>query len=69
MIKLFKHINLKYIMSTETDSKYQQWEHIKHIRELPDTYVGSSIKEEKDLYVFNNNKIEKKKYRMGSCYL
>ena len=47
-------------MSTETDSKYQQWEHIKHIRELPDTYVGSSIKEEKDLYVFNNNKIEKK---------
>ena len=44
---------------TDVDSKYQQWEHIKHIRELPDTYVGSSIKEEKDLYVFKDNKIEK----------
>ena len=32
-------------------SKYQQMEHLQHIKELPDTYVGSSIKEEKN-YLF-----------------
>ena len=35
-------------------------EHIKHIKELPDTYVGSSISEDKELYVHENNKIIKK---------
>ena len=29
-------------------------EHIKHIKELPDTYVGSSILEEKELFVYEN---------------
>ena len=41
-------------------SKYRQMEHIKHIKELPDTYVGSSILEEKELYVYDNGKIQKK---------
>ena len=35
-------------------------EHIKHIKELPDTYVGSSISEDKDLYVYENDKIIRK---------
>ena len=35
-------------------------EHIKHIKELPDTYVGSSILEEKELFVYDNGKIQKK---------
>ena len=38
------------------ETKYQQWEHIKHIRELPDTYVGSSINEEKELFILDENK-------------
>ena len=41
-------------------SKYRQMEHIKHIKELPDTYVGSSIPEDKELYIYENNKIVKK---------
>ena len=32
----------------KVSSKYRQMEHIKHIKELPDTYVGSSISEEKE---------------------
>ena len=47
-------------MATSNNSKYRQMEHIKHIKELPDTYVGSSILEEKELYVYENNKIQKK---------
>lgn len=35
-------------------------EHIKHIKELPDTYVGSSISEDKELYIYENDKIIKK---------
>ena len=42
------------------ESKYQQMEHLKHIRELPDTYVGSSISEEKEMFIYDNNKIIKK---------
>jgi len=42
------------------NSKYRQMEHIKHIKELPDTYVGSSISEDKELYIYENNKIIKK---------
>ena len=34
-------------------------EHIKHIKELPDTYIGSSILEE-ELYVYDNEKFRKK---------
>ena len=41
-------------------TKYKQMEHIKHIKELPDTYVGSSISEEKELNVYDNGKIQKK---------
>ena len=44
----------------KVSSKYRQMEHIKHIKELPDTYVGSSISEEKELYVYDNEKIQKK---------
>ena len=47
-------------MDSKTSSKYQQMEHLQHIKELPDTYVGSSIKEEKELYVYENGKITKK---------
>ncbi len=47
-------------MSNSNNSKYRQMEHIKHIKELPDTYVGSSILEEKELYVYHNDKIIKK---------
>ena len=46
-------------MATSNNSKYQQMEHIKHIKELPDTYVGSSIKEEKELYVYKMEKLKK----------
>jgi len=46
-------------MATSNNSKYRQMEHIKHIKELPDTYVGSSISEEKELYVYENEKIKK----------
>ena len=46
-------------MATSNNSKYRQMEHIKHIKELPDTYVGSSISEEKELYVYENGKIQK----------
>ena len=46
-------------MATSNNSKYRQMEHIKHIKELPDTYVGSSLSEEKELYVYENNKIQK----------
>ena len=48
-------------MSSKSDesSKYQQMEHLQHIKELPDTYVGSSIKEEKEMYILNNEKIQK----------
>ena len=45
---------------SKVSSKYRQMEHIKHIKELPDTYVGSSILEEKELYVYDNGKIQKK---------
>ena len=45
---------------TTNNSKYRQMEHIKHIKELPDTYVGSSISEDKDLYIYENDKIIKK---------
>ena len=45
---------------TTNNSKYRQMEHIKHIKELPDTYVGSSISEDKDLYIYENDKITKK---------
>ena len=45
---------------TTNNSKYRQMEHIKHIKELPDTYVGSSICEDKELYVYENDKIVKK---------
>ena len=45
---------------SKVSSKYRQMEHIKHIKELPDTYVGSSISEEKELYVYDNEKIQKK---------
>ena len=45
---------------TTNNSKYRQMEHIKHIKELPDTYVGSSISEDKELFIFENNKILKK---------
>ena len=49
-------------MSSKSDesSKYQQMEHLQHIKELPDTYVGSSIKEEKEMYILNNEKIKNK---------
>ena len=46
--------------SLQSKSKYQQMEHIKHIRELPDTYVGSSIMEEKELHVLDNKRIVKR---------
>ena len=45
---------------TSNNSKYRQMEHIKHIKELPDTYVGSSICEDKELYIYENDKILKK---------
>ena len=45
---------------TTNNSKYRQMEHIKHIKELPDTYVGSSISEDKELFIYENNKILKK---------
>ena len=45
---------------TSNNSKYRQMEHIKHIKELPDTYVGSSISEDKELFIYENNKILKK---------
>ena len=41
------------------NSEYEQWEHEKHIRELPDTYIGSSNPEEKELYIYKDNKISK----------
>ena len=47
-------------MNSKNDNKYQQMEHLKHIRELPDTYVGSSINEEKELYILENGKIVKR---------
>ena len=47
-------------MSAPNNSKYRQMEHIKHIKELPDTYVGSSIPEDKELYVYETSKIVKK---------
>ena len=47
-------------MTTSNNSKYRQMEHIKHIKELPDTYVGSSLLEEKELYVYDTGKIQKK---------
>ena len=45
---------------TSNNSKYRQMEHIKHIKELPDTYVGSSISEDKELYIYEEDKIVKK---------
>ena len=45
---------------TTNNSKYRQMEHIKHIKELPDTYVGSSVCEDKELYIYENGKITKK---------
>ena len=47
-------------MSSKSDesSKYQQMEHLQHIKELPDTYVSSSIKEEKEMYILNNEKLK-----------
>ena len=45
---------------TTNNSKYRQMEHIKHIKELPDTYVGSSVCEDKELYIYENNKILRK---------
>jgi len=45
---------------TTNNSKYRQMEHIKHIKELPDTYVGSSVSEDKELFIYENNKILKK---------
>ena len=47
-------------MDSKTSSKYQQMEHLQHIKELPDTYVGSSIKEEKELFIYDEGKIVKK---------
>ena len=47
-------------MVSKNDNKYQQMEHLKHIRELPDTYVGSSINEEKELFILENEKIVKR---------
>ena len=44
---------------TTNNSKYRQMEHIKHIKELPDTYVGSSICEDKELYVYENDKLKR----------
>ena len=44
---------------TTNNSKYRQMEHIKHIKELPDTYVGSSIPEDKELYIYEEDKIIK----------
>ena len=43
----------------ENDSKYQQMEHIQHIKTLPDTYIGSSENEEKELFIYKNGKISK----------
>ena len=56
-------------MSSKNDNKYQQMEHLKHIRELPDTYVGSSIKEEKELFILENEKIVKKLLIMYQHYI
>ena len=49
-------------MANNEQSKYQQMEHTEHILELPDTYVGSSKSEEKELFIFDeeNNKFVKK---------
>ena len=38
---------------TETTEKYQEKDHHTHILELPDTYIGSSIEEEKELRNLN----------------
>ena len=54
---------------TTNNSKYRQMEHIKHIKELPDTYVGSSICEDKELYVYENDKIVKKSILLGGLVM
>ena len=41
---------------TDTTEKYQEKDHHTHILELPDTYIGSSIEEEKELRIFDNGK-------------
>ena len=45
---------------TETTEKYQEKDHHTHILELPDTYIGSSIEEEKELGIYDNGKFVKK---------
>ena len=41
-------------------AQYQEKDHHEHILDLPDTYIGSSTEEEKELKIFENNKIVKK---------
>ena len=43
-----------------TKSKYEIKDHRQHIYDLPDTYIGSSASTENELYIFKNDKIEKK---------
>ena len=45
------------------NEKYQEKDHHTHILDLPDTYVGSSIEEEKELRIFENGKFVKKQIK------
>ena len=53
------------------DEQFVKLEHIDHIKELPDTYVGSIEEITEEDFVFNEETflMEKKKINIYSCFI